>query len=161
VRFVVRDDARTTFELTRRNLRNAALVPAGDTSWRLKLPYRVRRSGTHVVTIERNEIFGTGAAGDVVLDGQTAQRALAVILPYLNRGGGGERRVQEAVDLLGESPTIDHLLHAASINTEARKTHVHIKEGESNIGALPARIRLALEMVLRGRRTPRHRRRVP
>jgi len=31
---------------------------------------------------------------------------------------------------------------------EAKKTHFKIKDGESNVGALPARIRLALEMAL-------------
>lgn len=77
-----------------------------------------------------------------------ATRALATVLPYLNRDGGSGRRVRDAMSFLETESSIHGLLRTASVNTEAKRTHYKIKDGESYVGALPGRIRLALEMAL-------------
>ena len=50
--------------------------------------------------------------------------------------------------MLGSFTSREQLLLTAAVNTEARRTHYRVKDGESNVGALPARLRLAMEMAL-------------
>jgi hypothetical protein len=138
----LRDDEESLLRLTPVNVRCVAFVPDGSADgWHLKVPHLIQLG-----------VIGKGATlpapTDARLTGTNAERALTKILPFLNRDGGNTRRVRDAVDLLAASPTLGHLLRVASTNTEARKTHFKIKDGESNVGVLPGRIRLALEMSL-------------
>ncbi len=128
--------------LTKSYVRCAALVPVHE-GWELKLPYHPKRTA-------EMEAAGTlrNAAPPIVLHGEAAQRALSAMLPELNRYGGGTRQVNAAFDVLHEMPTIDALLREGAVNTEAVKTQMKLKTGESNVGVLPARLRLAMEMVL-------------
>jgi hypothetical protein len=135
-RFVVRGDDGAPIRLTPQNARCAALIPSGAGDWQLKIPYRISKPSAAL------------RMGEAMLAGASAHRALATILPHLNRQGGSGKQIRQATEVIGESGSLDGLLRMASINDEARRTHFKIKEGESNVGALPARIRLALEMAL-------------
>jgi hypothetical protein len=148
-RLLVRDNDGKLLPLTTVNMRSAALVPTGPyTGWELTLPYRVLRPGNRL--LRSVGIRNTTIAADetAVLTGGAAQRALASMLPHLNRDGGNDKHVRDAVDVISESRNLEHLLRLASINKEAKKTHLKIKDDESNVGALPGRFRLALEMAL-------------
>ena len=146
-RFAIRDHRAALVALTPLNARCAALIGGehGE-AWRLKVPYgkwKLWRPGPAI-----RPDAPEGFDGQVVLTGDPALRALSVMLPYLNRGGGSVRRIREAVDVVNESPDLTQLVSTAAVNDEASRTHFKIRRGESNIGALPARIRLALEMAL-------------
>ena len=148
-RLLVRDNNGRLLPLTTVNMHTAALVPTGPyVGWELTLPYRVLRPANRL--LRSVGIRNTTIAADetAVLTGDAAQRALASMLPHLNRDGGNEKRIRAAVDVIAESRDLEHLLRQASVNKEAKKTHVKIKDTESNVGALPGRFRLALEMAL-------------
>jgi len=148
-RLLVRGNGGKLLPLTIANMRCAALVPTGPyTGWELTLPYRALRPANRLLRSLGIRDTTIPADESAVLTGDAAQRALASILPHLNRDGGNERRVRDAVDVIAESRNLEHLLRQASLNKEAKKTHVKIKDGESNVGALPGRFRLALEMAL-------------
>ena len=86
--------------------------------------------------------------GMVTLSGTEALSALAAMLPVANRDGGSQRRVRDALDVISAAPDADHLVRAASVNTETGWTHFHSRDGEKNLTMLPPRIRLAMEMML-------------
>jgi hypothetical protein len=151
VRFVVRGDDGSVLGLTRLNVRCAALVPSdGPLGWRLNVRYLAGENVVSPRAPSGGMVRHRGFTGETFLGGRDAQRALSIMLPYLNRGGAGRNRVREAVDVIGTSATVDHLLHESAVNTEARRSlrNIHLASGESNVGVLPARLRLALEMVL-------------
>ncbi len=130
----VRDDHGAVLPLTHRDARCAALVPtAGYEGWHLTLPYRQGNSSN---------------IAQAVLTGDHANRALATLLPHLNRGGGTAREVREATDVIGASRTMQQILHGASVSTEAGRALYKNRRGESNVGVIPTPLRLALEMVL-------------
>lgn len=139
VRLYLRNSEGKPVRLDRTNARVAALVPGGDQSWRLTFPHQVQIGKP-----------GKGAVSYsfTALTGPAAHEALSRILPYLNRDGGSRRRIADAVDVIAGSRSTDQLIRIASTNTEAKSWYYKLKEGESNIGVLPGRIRLALEMAL-------------
>jgi hypothetical protein len=148
-RLLVRDNEGRLLPLTTVNMRCAALIPTGPyVGWELTLPFRKLRPANRFLRSFGVRNTTLPAEETAVLSGDTAQRALASMLPHLNRDGGSEKRVREAVDVIAESRNLEHLLRQASLNTEAKKTHLKIKDGESNVSALPGRFRLALEMAL-------------
>jgi hypothetical protein len=144
-RIVVRDDRRGVLRMTYENIRTASFVPDGSRDgWVLKVPNRIVRSVRRGDGKQSMEELTTHSS----LTGLTAQRALSQMLPHLNRDGGSDRRVRDATHLIAESPTLAHLLRTAATNTEMFKTHYKVHRGTANVGALPGRIRLALEMAL-------------
>jgi hypothetical protein len=99
-------------------------------SWRLHIPQRKQGWG------------GKPKGGDlVVLQGATAEQALQKILPRVNRRGASKEQVKQAVQVLEDSPSTDSL---ATRLTTAPGTYWKKKEGL--LHALPAELRLALEM---------------
>jgi hypothetical protein len=148
-RLLIRDDNGRLLPLTTVNMRCAALVPTGPfAGWELTVPYRVLHPANAFLRSVGIQNTTTPAEKTAVLRGPAAERALASMLPNLNRDGGNERRVRDAVDVIAESRNLEHLLRQASLNREAKKTHFKIKDDESNVGALPGHVRLALEMAL-------------
>lgn len=138
----------TTLGLTRLNVRCVALVPSsGGTAWTLKVPYRAAYDASGAVLPVRNP-RDRWADGSMQLHDDAATRALATMLPYINRAGASGRRVRDAVDQLERFQSLDHLLRAAAVNREALLTHVKVAGSESNVSILPPRLRLAMEMVL-------------
>ncbi|HET9424477.1 MAG TPA: hypothetical protein VFO55_03825 [Gemmatimonadaceae bacterium] len=137
-RTFIRDDAGKVLRLNLLDARLATLVPLAD-SWRLDVPHQVQigKPGVGAVT-----------SGMASLTGVHAHEALSRLLPYLNRDGGSRRHIRDAVGVIDEARSVDGLIRAAAVNTEAKRTHFKVPEGASNVGALPARIRLAMEMAL-------------
>lgn len=148
-RLLVRGNDDVLLPISLTNMRTAALVPTsfGD-GWELSLPFRVLRPANSFLRSIGFRNTSIAAQETATLKGETAQRALASMLPHLNQDGGNERRIRDAVDVIARSSDVAHLLRQASVNNEAKQTHYKIKDGESNIGALPGRFRLALEMAL-------------
>lgn len=138
-RLLVRGEREEVFRLTLQDARLAALVPRDDGSWHLELP--------HTIVIGQP---GKGAqrAAKTTLTGHAAHVATSRLLPYLNRGGGSRRSVLDAMDVIDRMPSVDQLMRDASRNTEASRTHFKVPVGKSNIGVLPDRYRLAMEMAL-------------
>lgn len=148
-RLLIRDNDGALFPLTTNSMRGAALVPTGPyTGWELTVAYRVLEPANRFLRSIGVRNTTVSAEATAVLTGDAAQRALASMLPHLNRDGGNHKRVRDAVDVIAESRGLEHLLRRASVNKEAKKTHFKIKDDESNVGALPGRFRLALEMAL-------------
>jgi hypothetical protein len=77
----------------------------------------------------------------VTLAGDDAQRALATVLPHVNRTGGSARLVSAAVEVIAGVPGVPQLLTAAAALQKNRVVPNHV-------GGLPAPVRLALEMAL-------------
>ena len=140
-RIFIRGENGEPLLLNGQDARVAALVPEGAADGRLELPHRrqIGEPGKGVIA---------PAPTKAVLRGEHAFNALSRLMPILNHGGGSARRVSEAIAAIGEARSVKDLLRTAAVNTEAQRTHIKIKPGESNIGALPARLRLALEMTL-------------
>jgi hypothetical protein len=148
-RLLIRDNDGNLLPITTLNMRCGALVPTGPyVGWELTIPYRVLLPANSFLKSVGIRSTTAAAAKTAVLTGEPAQRALASMLPHLNRDGGNAKRVRDAVDVIAGARDVEELLRKAAVNTEAKKTHLKIKDGESNVGALPGRFRLALEMAL-------------
>jgi hypothetical protein len=140
-RLFVHDQHDEVLRLDLQDARMAALVPGSGGSWSLELPHKIQIG-------EPGKGAIVPARSSALLSGGAALRALSRVLPYLNRGGGSRRNVNEAVEVIAESGSLESLVRDASVNTEARRTHFKVPKGKSNVGVLPARIRLAMEMAL-------------
>jgi hypothetical protein len=101
----------------RKHLKHVALIAGTADSWSLSVPVGHKRS--------------------VVLAGDEAQRATALLLPHINRGGGNQSQVSTAVDLLDLAG--DPLQYVSGL---ARRN-----ETRGRVLELPAPMRLALEMA--------------
>ena len=136
---VLRDGSGRILELNADDVAGAALVSGAAGSWRVSVPHRLWIG-----------VRGKGAVKGELTDltGEPALRALSRLLPFANRDGGSRRHVMEAAKVIENSRGVDALLQAAATNDEARKTHVKVTPGKNQLGILPARLRLALEMTL-------------
>ena len=129
------------------------------------MPLLVRRSHARMSAIERgdsDESFTLRLEherGTQLLHGPTAMRAVAQLLPAVNRFGGSRTRVQEAVGLLAEAgdpmAVIGRVQQAFGATTGSKRPKYSKKAGKLSIQkvpgvlhALPVRERLALEMAL-------------
>ena len=82
----------------------------------------------------------------ILISGRGATGALAAILPRINAGGAGRRRVNQAVRLIDDHRSLDDLLLTA---TKLADTSSGLRHPESNtVAELPTPMRLALEMAL-------------
>jgi hypothetical protein len=84
----------------------------------------------------------------VTLRGEDAMRGAGVLLPHLNRSGGGAVQVRDAVKLLEDASSVETLYRDT-----AREARRRFESGFWNIGdpgtlrRMPAAMRLALEMA--------------
>jgi hypothetical protein len=138
-RVVVRDDAGKLLQLNSDDVAGAALVSRPADGWRMAVPHRVQigRPGKGAVT---------GAVTE--LTGDAALLALSRLLPLANRDGGSRRHLMDAMRVIDNARTVEDLVRRAATNDEARKTHIKVKPGWNQLGILPPRLRLALEMAL-------------
>lgn len=79
------------------------------------------------------------------ITGDNALRALATILPHVNRGGGSKRTVNSAVDAVVAARNLDMVLQAAA-NKPWKSGYT--RWTPHNLATIPAPMRLALEMSL-------------
>jgi hypothetical protein len=137
--------------IRKRHLRKASLVAgSGGAEWSLRLAYakaapwwtsreNVRR---HLASFQRDEQFST-----IELSGPQALRAAGALLPHLNSTGAGKSQVQIAVRL------IEHASDPMELFRNHARLPPHFGErgitsgGDAPLGALPAEVRLALEMA--------------
>ena len=138
-RVLVQDDEGRTLHMNSDSIHGAFLSPVGRSDWQLTVPHQVWRG------LPRK---GAAVAATSTMTGDVALRALSRLLPHANRDVGSKRNVSDAAATIETARSIQELVRAASTNDEARKTHLKVKEGRSNIAILPARIRLAMEMAL-------------
>lgn len=82
--------------------------------------------------------------GQVELFGDHAVRALAAILPAVNKDGSGKRAVNDAVEILLQADSPTQLLSTRAVGG----AQPLLRNGMNMLGALPPSIRLALEMAL-------------
>jgi hypothetical protein len=141
IRFHVRDDHGQTVGLTRDMARGAALLPVVETDdWRLQFEYR---------RLER--LFDDDArTGYSVLRGDTALRTITTLLPYLNRSGGREKDVREAINVIDNNASVLRLIANAAHRKDHKWKRVDVELMTMNVtlSALPSQVRLAMEMVL-------------
>jgi hypothetical protein len=136
-RFFVRDETGRILRLTNQDARLAVLIPDGDDGWRLELSHDESKFGQARRSAMRSPLRGGAAL-----------RALSRLLPFLNWGGGTRRTLVDAIETIGATRSTDKLLALASRDTTQLKTHFKTRRGEAAVGALPGRIRLAMEMAL-------------
>jgi hypothetical protein len=86
--------------------------------------------------------------GLVELRGAAALRALGTMLPRVNNRGAKTRHIRDAVDLVGATADVEHMVREAAATTKTRMKEFGIKEGESYMHALPPRMALGLEIML-------------
>ena len=147
---LVRDKSGAPLRLALQDVRSATLVAVRELGgWHLSIQYRDLYPVHGVRALFGSYRVGSAVPRTAVFRDEAAHRALAAMLPHLNKAGGSVRRVREAVDVIGGSSSLGHLLYQAStFNKKSRKRHVGVHSDENNIAALPAPIRLSLEMVL-------------
>ena len=141
---VVECDDGGTVDLTRSSFGNHALEPRWDgNGWRLHIAYRSRR-GADGSRVARMPVTPTGwFDGTVALSGPSARRVLAMLMPVYNALNGGQRKIADALELVGASTSLDQMLHRRLADTFGGMT---VTRGGLNV--LPASARLAIEMVL-------------
>jgi hypothetical protein len=139
------DDRGAALPLSTHDAWSAALIPIHRSrEWYLTVAHRVRGADVIVQRSFRDR-RGRGQAQErAMLTKGAAQRALAVLLPHANPAGGSARSVREAVGVIESYSSLDQLLYAAAVTTKSPD----ILPDRSPITQLPARMRLALEMVL-------------
>jgi len=131
----LRDDDGALLHLTVWDTWGATLVPVPKTGeWSLTVQHTEprRAKGARSLTEPLRTITS-------VLNGAAAQRALAAVLPHVNPTGGSRRQVRDAMDVIGASANLAHLIEASVRVAHPERAHVT---------RLPARFRVALEMVV-------------
>jgi hypothetical protein len=131
----------TPLVLNREHAAATRLVPVGK-AWQLEI--------ANVGAAARVTAMGGDPSKlkPLLLEGDVAQRALARLLPYLNRDGGSAKRLDEAFAVLNAMPSVDALLHQGAVNPDAVMARNKRPVDPSPVGTLPPRLRLAMEMVL-------------
>jgi hypothetical protein len=131
--------------LNRSNVNQVRLRPNDATGFTLEIPESQGRTGTFRRKSER-----------FVLEGSDALSAARVLLPYINRGGGNAETVERAVGVLGMARGPEELFSHFAFHGPGRIVRYQstlpagFRFGADNgmISAMPAAVRLALEMSL-------------
>ena len=126
----------------RRHSLGAARICGSGADWRLELPVMVGKAkGAPRLGLDTNDPV-------VTLTGSEALRAMARLLPLINKHGAGTSRVQEAVDLVErhDAPALFDAARAASTR-EAKRKALYPSRAEGSFQYVPRPLRLALEMV--------------
>lgn len=124
-------------EVKRKDLSKVRLLDGTSDSWRIEVP---------------------DGKSTMVLHGEEAQRATALLLPAMNQSGGNEKQVKEAVAMLNAArDPVSFVAEYARMPVASRgfKQHViSVSEARRRdtapghtMSSLPASIRLALEMA--------------
>ena len=108
---------------------------------------KVQRAGRMTRLLGQNESLHYADAR-AFLSGDVALRALATILPHVNRHGAGKKRVNEALAVIDDAPDAQQLLLKAATTRAGYQREYHMDGGESMLGSLPPGMRLAMEMAL-------------
>jgi hypothetical protein len=141
VKAIVKDENGESLALTAQSIPGAALVPnREDGGWHLKVMHDGVRSTTKIQT--KRTINSVHL--ESTFSGSTAQRALSVILPHINKAGGSARQVRAAVGEIAASKQLDALIREAA----TRRQFTNNVPGQNLLAGMPAETRLALEMVL-------------
>jgi len=134
--------------LARVHIMRASLAQNGD-DWELELP--VMGTGERLAYTWNGLRHLTASR---TLTGDEARRAAAQILPHVNRTTGRASTVQRAVGMLEESGEMDRVFSTAAryktrsaFSLEAGVVFFDGRKLPGTIAALPAAIRLALEMA--------------
>ena len=120
------------------------MVDPDGAGWWLSVAHR-RRMG-------RGRLWQSFTVGDLTgldshwseFSGEAAQRALATILPSVNKGGADAKQVREAVELVTNVPDANRLLTGGA--SAGRRSD--LVTGENYLTRLAPSFRLALEMSL-------------
>lgn len=130
-RVVVRDDEGTTLALTARDI--------GATQLR-----RDESEHRWSIAVEHKEQPLQGSyrrTRRAILRGDEAKRALASLIPHINRDGGSGRRVREALDIIGTTTDARELVQSTALLQTNKVAPNYLRK-------LPVAMRLALEMAL-------------
>ena len=141
---VTQDDGSVApLSLARMHVARTLLTSGRDGRWMLDVPYLSR--GERL----RYTMQGLRHETDSVqLTGDEAQRAAAQILPHVNTLGGRTRTVQQAVQVMEDAGSVEAVFsQAANATPRARWTIAGGKAMAGSLAALPAPLRLALEMA--------------
>ncbi|MEO7359553.1 MAG: hypothetical protein ABI120_04445 [Gemmatimonadaceae bacterium] len=147
--FALRDANGVLRRFSADNARRATLGPAGHAfEWQLCVPYQdVARTGALLRMVGIKELGSTQSCA--ILRNDAAIRALASVLPHANMMGGGKGAVKSAVQAVNDAPNLQYLLHQASVAKPSFAfASSEISKDEVTIFALPAELRLALEMAI-------------
>ncbi len=124
--------------------RSAIQVNAANDTWSLHLNYHTRwRDRRWWRSLAHGEAYASDP-GTIELFGDHAVRALADILPAVNKDGSRKRTVNEAVALLSQVESPAQLLSSRA-NTGGGPS---LAAGLNTLFVLPPSLRLALEMAL-------------
>ncbi|MEO7359316.1 MAG: hypothetical protein ABI120_03245, partial [Gemmatimonadaceae bacterium] len=146
---VVRDDTGFALRLNQFWMdRSTVTAPAGENGWQLQLMYpREYRSDAIRYTQGNPDTRQTlGDTSISILTAYSALRALATVLPHVNRSGGGKRTVSDALAAIVEAREAADILRNAPAIVPRRS--IFAAPAQKNLIGLPAPIRLALEMSL-------------
>lgn len=133
--------------LSRMNMQNATIASAGHGfDWQLKLEHLATRQANRFARMFGVEQARYIVATPAVLRHDAVRNALAKVLPLTNSAGGGKRGVKDALSVLSDAPSVQYLMHLAA--TVKSKRRQKTSNAEIHLGALPASLRLALEMSL-------------
>lgn len=149
LRAAVHSEDGSAIRLTSTSVRAVAFVRGGrEFDWKLRVP---RHLMTPTGTIPR--MLGINERAEfnndrVYLHGDTAQRALAKLLPHLNSDGAGKRRIIEALAIIIDACSMQQLLQRASLAKRKHRSDYHMDDGLAPLCGMPASLRLALEMAL-------------
>jgi hypothetical protein len=142
--FITGNDG-VVLRLAKHDAWSATLVPIHPSrEWYLTVWHRVLNSTSATRESSTGRPGKDQARYAASLRGSAAQRALAVLLPYANPIGGSSRSIREAVGVIESSSNLDRLVYTAAATTSSSRVPVDANP----LTRLPARVRLALEMVL-------------
>lgn len=144
-RATVRDEDGQRYQIAASAASASAIQANGARdSWSLHLKYKTRmRDRLFWRSLAHGDAYAKDR-GEVELFGEHAVRALAAILPAVNREGSGKRAVSDAVEILTQTDSPSQLLSTRS-SGGARPL---LSNGMNMLGALPPSLRLAMEMAL-------------
>lgn len=146
----VRDDNGTLLRLTNTNMDRSMLISEdGHEQLALKLTHVTAHPAGPFLRLLGNSEATSGVEHSSVLTSQTALQALSVLLPRINRFGGLEPEIEQALDVIDETPDMNQLLQRASANNASRRHRFAAEtRGTTRIISAPQPVRLALEMAL-------------
>jgi hypothetical protein len=143
VRVAQGDRSVAQLSLARMHMARTKLVSRADGRWVLDMPYL--GGGEHLQYTQQGLRHLTDS---IELTGDEAQRAAAQILPHVNTLIGRSRTVQDAVRVMEEAGSPETAFaNAARIDPRGGWTVVGGKTMAGSLAALPAPVRLALEMA--------------
>ncbi len=138
--------------LSRSDLFKATLGVSASGETLVHLEHRGYRNASRMFSRVGISQVPSGRKGKETLTGEDAYRALGDLLPALNRAGGNERTVEDAVRVVEESRSVADVLRTAQSAKRRSSMNVMMWTGESAkkeaLISYRTPMRLALEMAL-------------